>query len=428
MKKDRPRIPFVAYLLGAMVLGALTGWFRGEGYLPWLSTESLGQVGTVIIGLIKSLAGPLLFLAVIDAFLRTKIQARAGLIMVSIALTNAMIALMIGLTISNVFRPGDYLRNLIGTAATAPKMTEKSIDFVKEITGYLPTSVVQPFLDNSVITIVILAVLAGLGLRRAKDEQQARGERDYEVIEGATATLLRGVEIVLSWVVALIPLAVFAVVTRTVAKEGFKPLQGLAVYVLIVLGGLAIHILVVYQSWIVFVAKRPLAWFWRGGRKAIVTAMGTSSSLATLPKTLECLDEMGVSPSSARLAACVGTNLNNDGILLYEAMAVLMVAQIHGIELSFSQQMLAAASCALAGVGIGGIPDAGLISLALVLNTVGLPVEVLPLLLTVDWVLSRGRAVTNVISDLLVAVLLDRFQPKALEAADPQTAEFASNQ
>ena len=406
------RPPFVAILLGAMVLGAAVGSIKGAGYLPWLGTESLGEVGKVIIGLIKSLAGPLLFLAVIDAFLRTRIQARAGLIMVGIALTNGLIALAIGLAISNIARPGDRLRSLLGSASAAPKLSDKSIDFVKEITAYLPTSIVQPFLDNSVITIVILAVLAGLGLRRAKDEQQARGERDYEVIEGVVATLLRAVEVVLKWVVGLVPLAVFAVVARTVAKEGFRPLEGLAIYVLVVLAGLAIHILVVYQGWLIFVAKRPLAWFWRGGRKAIITALGTSSSLASLPKTLECLDEMDISPASPRLAACVGTNLNNDGILLYEAMAVLMVAQIHGMDLSFSQQLLAAASCALAGVGIGGIPDAGLISLALVLGTVGLPVEVLPLLLTVDWVLSRARAVTNVISDLLVAVLLDKFEPK----------------
>ncbi len=118
---------------------------------------------------------------------------------------------------------------------------------------------------------------------------------------------------------------------------------------------------------------------------------------------------MGVSPQSARLAACVGTNLNNDGILLYEAMAVLFVAQYYGIPLDFGRQLLAAASCVVAGIGIAGVPEAGLISLALVLTTVGLPTEILPLLLTVDWLLSRCRAVTNVTSDILVAVLLDRF-------------------
>ena len=125
--------------------------------------------------------------------------------------------------------------------------------------------------------------------------------------------------------------------------------------------------------------------------------MGTGSSLATLPVTLEALDRMGVSPQSARMAACVGTNLNNDGILLYEAMAVLFVAQACGVTLSISEQLVAAGACVIAGVGISGIPEAGLISLLLVLKTVKvipdeLVVQVVPLLLTVDWVLVvRGR-------------------------------------
>ena len=112
--------------------------------------------------------------------------------------------------------------------------------------------------------------------------------------------------------------------------------------------------------------------------------------------------------ASGRMAACVGTNFNNDGILLYEAMAVLFVAQVHGIHLSLGGQVSAALACVVAGVGIAGVPEAGLISLSLVLATVGLPVEILPLLLTVDWILSRARAATNVVSDILVALLLDK--------------------
>ena len=124
--------------------------------------------------------------------------------------------------------------------------------------------------------------------------------------------------------------------------------------------------------------------------------------------TLKAIDRLGISPTSGRMAACVGTNFNNDGILLYEAMAVLFVAQVHGIHLSMTGQLSAALACVMAGVGIAGVPEAGLISLSLVLATVGLPVEILPLLLTVDWILSRARAATNVVSDILVALLLDK--------------------
>src|SRR5262249_579071 len=126
-----------------------------------------------------------------------------------------------------------------------------------------------------------------------------------------------------------------------------------------------------------------------------------NSSLATLPVTLRALDRLGVPRSASALGACVGTNFNNDGIILYEGMAVLFVAQASGLDLSLSQQLIAAPTCMIAAVGVAGIPEAGFISLALVLNTVGLPLEILPLLLTVDWIIARVRSVVNVLSDMM---------------------------
>ncbi|MEO6810559.1 MAG: dicarboxylate/amino acid:cation symporter [Isosphaeraceae bacterium] len=404
-KALRRRFPMAARIVVAMILGAAFGVWQGERAAP------LGQVGSVIIDLIKALAAPLLLFAVLDAFLRTRVRARSGLIMVGISLFNAVLALTIGLTLSNLLRPGDHM----AVSATSPEAVAriaaqaKEIDFLKELIGYLPTSVVRPFVDNVIITIVILAVLFGAALRKVKNEQIARGEHGYQVMEAFLAVAFRATEVTLGWVIELIPLAVFGVVARTVGLQGFAPLRGLAVYVGVAVLGLAIQVLVVYQAWLVLVARKSLTWFWSGAKDAVVYALGASSSLATLPVTLRSLDRMKVSPQSARLAACVGTNLNNDGILLYEAMAVLCVAQAHHISMSLDQQILAAAACAIAGIGIGGVPDAGLISLAIVLATVHLPVELLPLLLTVDWILSRCRAMTNVISDMLVAVLLDRF-------------------
>jgi DAACS family dicarboxylate/amino acid:cation (Na+ or H+) symporter len=127
-----------------------------------------------------------------------------------------------------------------------------------------------------------------------------------------------------------------------------------------------------------------------------------------LPLTLRALDRLGVSRSSSVLGAGVGTNLNNDGIILYEGMAVLFVAQAMGIELTLGQQLLAAGACLIAAMGVAGVPEAGFISLAVVLNTVGLPLEVLPLLLTVDWIIARGRSMVNVLSDMVLSILIDR--------------------
>jgi len=424
----------VARIMTGILLGIIVGEIFGK------KAEPLAQIGTVILDMIKGLAGPLLLFAVLDAFLRTRVEAKSAGLMVGISAINATIAIVIGLTISNTIQPGRWF-NLTASAAPSVaqaefgKMTRavepgRSIDFVKDLVSFLPTSLFKPLVDNAIITIVILAVLGGLALRKVKTKQIELGETGYQSIENGIAAVYQAIEVILGWAVGLVPLAVFGVVARTVGLYGFGAFRGVLVYVAVGVFGLAIQVLVVYQGWLIFVARMPLKRFWSGAREAIATAIGTGSSLATLPVTLRSLETMGVSPRSARLAACVGTNLNNDGILLYEAMAVLFVAQVIGVDLGFGEQMLVAASCVIAGIGISGVPDAGLISLLIVLKTVKLPEEavgsVVPFLLSVDWVLGRCRSTTNVASDMLVAVLLDKLSPDRARGLAPDEPEPTS--
>jgi DAACS family dicarboxylate/amino acid:cation (Na+ or H+) symporter len=392
-------IPLYTRILIGMGLGLATGLVLGP------RAGVLGEFGAIVIQLIRVMAAPLLFFAIVDAFVRTEIEARWGRWLIGICAINTTAALVIGLSVSNWLRPGEHMTIAL-PAASQTAAAPAPIDIVKVLIGYIPANIVQPFVENSVLTIVLLALLVGMALRRIQLDpewkEQARVLAD--IVRGA----FRASEIILGWIIRLIPLAVFGVIARVVGQQGLSPLRGLAVYLAVALLGLAIQVGVVYQFWIVVVARDSLKRFWQGAREPVVYALGASSSLATLPVTLNAINRLGISPASGRLAACVGTNFNNDGILLYEAMAVLFVAQVHGIQLSLESQVVAALACIVAGVGIAGIPEAGLISLSLVLATVGLPVEILPLLLTVDWILSRARAATNVISDILVALLLDK--------------------
>jgi Na+/H+-dicarboxylate symporter len=395
----KPKIPLYIQILIAMALGLVVGLIFGKPVGP------LGELGKIVIQLIRVLAAPLLFFAIVDAFLRTEMEGRRAAWLVVICSINTFFALIIGLGISNILQPGRH-RVLPEIARTSEPTAVQTIDFLKAFTGYVPNNIVQPFLENSVLSIVLLALLVGGALRKLKND--STWAEHSKLFETFVAGCFRATEIILSWIIKLIPLAVFGVIAKVVGEQGLEPLKGLGVYVGVALLGLFLHVAIVYQLWIVLVARDSLKRFWTAARDAIVYAIGASSSLATLPVTLKSIDKLGVSPASARMAACVGTNFNNDGILLYEAMAVLFVAQVHGIHLDLSQQVIAAISCVVAGVGIAGVPEAGLISLSLVLATVGLPVEILPLLLTVDWILSRARATTNVISDILVALLLDK--------------------
>ncbi len=387
----------------AMALGGLTGLVLGP------RVDGIGEAGKALIGLIKMLATPLILFAVLDAFLRSTIKAKSGFAVVVISAVNAALALMIGLTLANTLQPGRLLTVPPGATKSSSAITDgRVVGFLSDLSGILPTNLIDPFRTNAIAAVALFAVIAGAALRRYKDEQVAAGRRDYLALEGFVTGSLRTIELMLGWIVALLPVAVFAVIAQTIGTQGLAALQGLAAYVGVVVMGLAIHVGVVYQAWVVFVARMPLRDFWSNLRAPLACAFGSSSSLATLPVTLRSLKAMKVGDSSARMAACVATNLNNDGILLYEAMAALMVAQAFGVSLNFSEQLMVAATCVLATVGVAGVPEAGLISLSVVLASAKLPLDLLPLLLSVDWVLGRCRAMTNVVSDVVGAVLLDR--------------------
>jgi len=414
------KFPLFAQIVLAMVVGAIVGAVFGKQAAP------LGEIGSVIIAVIKSMAAPLLFLGVLEAFMTTDIRMKDGLRLLAINGINATIALAIGLGISNVFRPGESL--VPPPSATVATGIGQKLDFAATFKGYIPTNLFKPFVEDAMISIILVALVSGIALRTVKNEQKAAGETGFQTIEAGIHTLYRTTQVAIGWMVKLVPLAVFSVVAKTIGQQGFAPARGMAIYLAAAIGGILLHVLVVYQSWIVFVARMPLRVFWGGCRDALVYAVGASSSLATLPVTLRCLEKMKVSRESSVLAACVGTNLNNDSILLYEAMAALFVAQAYGIDLSLTQQLMVGGACVVAGIGISGVPDAGLISLSLVMGTVGLPLEILPLLLTVDWMLSRLRAAGNVTCDILVAVLLDRFKSRgeaAISGAEHGTHQVA---
>jgi DAACS family dicarboxylate/amino acid:cation (Na+ or H+) symporter len=248
-----------------------------------------------------------------------------------------------------------------------------------------------------------MAVLLAAALRSVKSESN-----HLQTLVGLIEVLLKATEQILFWLIKLIPLAVFLVVAYAVGQYGFAPFKGLMAYVGVAVFGMALHILVTHQIWIKFYAKIPLREFWAAAKEPVTYALGTNSSLATLPVTLRALKKLKISERASSLGACVGTNLNNDGIILYEAMAVFFVAQAHGIDLSVIQQVYIAGLCLVAAIGVAGVPEAGFVSLTLVLTTAEMPIELLPLLLTVDWIVARARSATNSIADMVISILLDK--------------------
>lgn len=416
-------LPLYTQVLIAVACGALFGAIFGqEPYLGGLRNEHLGRLGLLVVTLLKTLAIPLIFFAILDALIRTSLPLRQGTKLLVICLVNVSVAMTIGLTIMNTWQPGqawyghvDDLLYLVpgatpsaGQLATPQTGSQSPLEY---LASYIPRTIMAPFSSNNIIGVVLLALVLGATLRRLLSHAAHEGGAVHALalaIERLYGWLVQ----VLGWIILAVPLAVFGVVAQVVGKAGIGVFSVLWIFLAAMLAGLAVHALVYYPLVAWLVGKKSPKVYLGQGADAIMTAMSCNSSLATVPVTLRCLERMQVSPQSSRLAACIGTNLNNDGVTLYEAMAALFLAQALGFDLPMANQLLIVAASIIAGAGVAGIPEAGLIVLPLVLSAAGLPAHVIvaaiPLIMTVDWIIARARSGVNVMSDMLVAILLDR--------------------
>lgn len=383
--------PLYLRIIGALILGAITGYFLGD------RAADLAIPGKLVLRLLGALAPALILFAVMHALMTAEVKGKTGARMVGLLLLNTVVAILIGLLVANVLQPGRHSR-LPPPPARSPG---KGTDILTQILDNVPSSLLGPLTDGGkVIGVIFIALAFGFALRRVK-HQPIRN------IEDVVSLLLNALITILGWVVELVPLAVFGVIADIVGRQGFEGFKALAAFVVAVLCALFLQGVwyltrITLGSWV-----RPLPLL-RNMRDALIMAFSTDSSSITMPVTYSCLrNRVGLREESASLGALVGSNFNNDGTALYEAMSALFIAQILGMNLNIGQQVMVVLTSVVASVGAAGIPEAGLVTMTLVFHAVGLPPEKIGFLLAVDWFLDRSRTVLNVMGDVNVACLLD---------------------
>jgi DAACS family dicarboxylate/amino acid:cation (Na+ or H+) symporter len=357
--------------------------------------QPLDWPAKLILRLLGALAPVLILVAVVRAIMTADIHGRLALRMVGLLLLNTLMAICVGLLVANTLRPG------VGANLTHPTQgINVKGDVVTQLLDNIPDSLVRPFVENRVIGVVLIAVAVGIAARRLPKAQYELADHLFEMGFSLILEMLH-------WIIALVPLAVFGKVASIVGVSGFKPFIALGWFVASVMVALLIQCAwyltrIRLGSW---VRPRDLI---AGTRDALVMAFSTASSTATMPVTYARLRErVGLREQSASLGALVGSNFNNDGTALYEAMAALFIAQLVGVDLSLTQQIMVVLTSVVASVGAAGIPEAGLVTMTLVFSAVHLPTEYIALLLTVDWFLDRCRTTINVLGDMNVACLLE---------------------
>ncbi|MGI8905752.1 MAG: dicarboxylate/amino acid:cation symporter [Candidatus Sumerlaeaceae bacterium] len=404
------RTPLYARIAGGLVLGVIAGLLFKSHAAP------LDVPAKLVLRLLGALAPPLILVAVIRAMLTAHIPGRVAGRMAYLLMLNTVVAILIGLAIANIVKPGRWAHKEQFHEETSKKAASGVWAMLMD---NIPTSLVKPLAENQVIGVILIALAFGIAMRRLRHLPMTSVG---EIIE----MLFQAILIVLHWIINVVPLAVFGIVASIVGVKGFQDFYALGAFVMAVILALVLQaswylVRIRFGSWV-----RPPSLL-RGMRDALIMAFSTGSSTATMPVTYECLTrKVGLRPESASLGSLVGSNFNNDGTALYEAMAALFISQVIGMQLTLGQQVTVILTSIIASVGAAGIPEAGLVTMTLVFTAVGLPVKYIAILLTVDWFLDRCRTTINVMGDVNVSCLLDgkvrdttRIEPTPVSIVEP---------
>ena len=267
--------------------------------------------------------------------------------------------------------------------------------------GIIPTNPIAALAEGNMLQIIFFAILFGLALTLIP--KKSHRESVLVFFDGISEAMIQIVHLVMR----LAPIGVLALMAAAVGQFGIEVLRVLALYTACVVVGLIVHVTLVYSTAVRWLAKVPVRRFFAGIRPAQLVAFSTSSSSAALPVTMDrTVTKLGVSEQVAAFVLPLGATVNMDGTALYQGVAAMFIAQVYGFELGIGGQLTIVLMATVASIGAAGVPGVGLITLAMVLEQLGLPLEGIALILGVDRIIDMLRTATNVTGDASAAVVV----------------------
>jgi Na+/H+-dicarboxylate symporter len=397
-----------------ILIGSLAGILLGLVFSSLDKESATSQIGLYIaellgmlfVDLLKMVMVPLVFTSIVVgvANLRTHQQMhRVWITTLAFFIFTATIAIILGLTAANLFHPGeglelpmfqDAMENFQAKEMTLP-------EFFTQFLHSLFLNPVAALAQGNILAVVIFALLMGIAL--------VIGGKRFRNIHLILQELLELVLMLVGWIMRLAPLCIMALLVKLVVTQDASLLIILIKFVSLAIGTILLHGLVVLPLILYFVTGMTPIKFWQGAREALITAFATSSSSATLPITLRCVEQnFLVKRDIAGFVLPLGATVNMDGTALYEAAAALFVANLVGVDLNLTQQMIVFLTAMLASMGAPGIPSAGMVTMLLVLQSVGLPVEAIAILLPIDRLLDAFRTSVNVEGDMVGSLVVQK--------------------
>jgi Na+/H+-dicarboxylate symporter len=404
-------------ILIALVLAVLVGAFLD----PATTLFGIGLnsafnfVGTLFLNALKMLIVPLIMSSIIVGMMEIQPEAlgRLGYKTLVYYAASSLVAIIIGLLVVNMLQPGvadgEPVREMIGLAADTGDIIESvegkgSGDLAEVFIRMIPENIVSAAAQGKMLGLIFFSLLFGFFVSRVKGQP---GETLRSFWNGILDVMMQMTE----WVMLFAPIGVFALVAKVLMATGLDAFRPLAVFFITVLIALAMHLLLVLPSVLKFIARvKPSAHF-RAMMPALLTAFSTSSSSATLPITIDCVENRaGVSNRVSGFTLPLGATVNMDGTALYECVAAMFIAQAYGLSLDLTTQFTIVLIALLTSIGVAGIPSASLVAITIILSAIGLPVEAVGMILVVDRVLDMCRTAVNVFSDSVAAVTIARLE------------------
>ena len=404
----------IQILIGVVLGFALGGVLASLGKQSPVTQNSLyaaGLVGTLFVDLLKMVLIPLVFasISVGVANLRAHKQIhRVWVATLGFFVLSMGIAIVLGLSASNFFKPGAGLQLSMFADATANFHAKQMPlgDFFAQMLHGIFRNPLAALAQGDVLAVVVCALVLGIALVIGGDR--------YKNMLFLLQELLEITLMIVGWIMRLAPFGIMALLINLTATQDAALISTLAYFVAVVIGTTLVHGVIALPL-ILYLVTGVTPWrFWLGAREALATAFATSSSSATLPVTLRCVEQhLHVKRDIAGFVVPLGATCNMDGTALYEASAALFVANLAGIDLSFGHQLIVFFTAMLGAIGAPGIPSAGMVTMIVVLQSVGLPVEAIAILLPIDRLLDTVRTAVNVEDDMIASMVVQKLTEKS---------------
>jgi Na+/H+-dicarboxylate symporter len=415
-----PRDPSMRMLVGLLagtILGVAAHLFLGGSEaLELVVRYGTEPIGKLFLRLLFMLVIPLIVSALalgVAGLGDVGTLGRIGLKTLAYAIAVSAIAVLLGIGLVNLIRPGEGLspelkERLLAQSGSVPQPSAApqatGIDFFVNL---VPANPVRAMADGDMLAVMVFALALGIGLALTRTTAARRFE---DGLQGLYDVVMR----LLDLVIRAAPLGVACLLFTLTARLGYDILRQLGAYVAVVLTALAIQQFVVYSLAVRWLGGMDPRRFFRGIRAAMVTAFSTASSNATLPTALRVAEhELGLPPHVSRFVLTIGSTANQNGTALFEGVTVLFLAQFYGVELTFAQQVMVVLICILGGIGTAGVPAGSIPVIAMILGMVRVPVEGIGMILGVDRFLDMCRTTLNVTGDLAAAVVVSRGEAHA---------------